>query len=156
MTRFNLEEYLGLWYEIAKIPSDFETPGAYNVTAEYMMNTDGTIKVINTEVLPNGQENSIIGTAVPVDSSNRRLQVDFFGVSDTPKSKKLGNYWILEYAYGFSVVGGPQMPSSRGPKKYLWILSRDPHPDAYLYHLILKTLNRHGYSFDELEPTYQE
>ena len=43
---FELEKYLGKWYEIARLPHSFED-GLINVSAEYSLDEDGDIKVIN-------------------------------------------------------------------------------------------------------------
>jgi len=43
---FQLERYLGLWYEIARLDHPFER-GLSHVTAYYSMNPDGSVRVIN-------------------------------------------------------------------------------------------------------------
>ena len=43
---FDKERYLGKWYEIARFDFRFERD-LNNTTAEYSVNTDGTIKVVN-------------------------------------------------------------------------------------------------------------
>jgi len=43
---FDIEHYLGTWYEIARLDHSFEQ-GLSDVTAEYTRNNDGSIKVIN-------------------------------------------------------------------------------------------------------------
>ena len=57
----DLANYVGKWYEIARIPNDFE-PNMKNVTAHYEMKEDGTIKVVNSGYI-NGIHRQIIGTA---------------------------------------------------------------------------------------------
>ena len=44
-----LDKYLGKWYEIARIDNRFER-GISNAVAEYSLNSDGTIKVVNSGV----------------------------------------------------------------------------------------------------------
>ncbi|TFG96224.1 MAG: lipocalin, partial [Calditrichales bacterium] len=46
VNEFNLEKYLGTWYEIARLDHSFER-GLEKVTANYTMREDGGVKVIN-------------------------------------------------------------------------------------------------------------
>ena len=43
---FNLNRYLGKWYEIARLDHSFER-GLNRVTAEYSLRDDGGVKVVN-------------------------------------------------------------------------------------------------------------
>ena len=43
---FELERYLGRWYEIARLDHSFER-GLSRVTAEYSLRKDGGVRVIN-------------------------------------------------------------------------------------------------------------
>jgi len=43
---FNKEKYLGKWYEIARFDFKFER-NLNNTTAQYSINEDGSIKVVN-------------------------------------------------------------------------------------------------------------
>ena len=43
---FELDRYLGKWYEIARLDHSFER-GMQNVTAEYSMRDDGGVRVLN-------------------------------------------------------------------------------------------------------------
>lgn len=43
---FEKEKYLGKWFEIARFDFRFER-GLNNTTAEYSLNSNGTIKVVN-------------------------------------------------------------------------------------------------------------
>jgi apolipoprotein D and lipocalin family protein len=43
---FNLEKYLGKWYEIARLDHSFER-GLSRVTAEYSLRDDGGVRVLN-------------------------------------------------------------------------------------------------------------
>ena len=46
VTGFELEQYLGTWYEIARLDHSFEK-GLERVTAEYSLRDDGGVRVIN-------------------------------------------------------------------------------------------------------------
>ena len=72
----DLERYMGLWYEIARLPVPFQKDGEL-ATAEYRLNEEGTIDLVNTAISPEGSTRSVTGTAVPVAPgtlSSRRLR----------------------------------------------------------------------------------
>lgn len=113
----DLERYLGLWYELARYDQRFER-GCGAVTAEYTLRDDGAINVVNRCRKPDGKPKEARGVATVVDSvSKAKLKVRFFGPFH-------GDYWILDHAddYGWSIVGEPT-------GRYLWLLTRDAHPD---------------------------
>lgn len=117
---FDPQQYIGTWYEIARLDNSFEK-GLEQVTANYSVNEDGTIKVINRGFNPeSGEWKEAVGKAKFVDEPNKdgtrtgRLKVSFFGPF-------YGDYNIIELDksyYNYALV-------SSG-KEYLWILSRTP------------------------------
>ncbi|MFX3897705.1 lipocalin family protein [Streptococcus suis] len=44
--QFELDRYLGKWYEVARLDHSFER-GLDNISAEYSLRDDGGVKVIN-------------------------------------------------------------------------------------------------------------
>uniref|UniRef100_A0A8C2XC03 Apolipoprotein D n=1 Tax=Cyclopterus lumpus TaxID=8103 RepID=A0A8C2XC03_CYCLU len=95
---FDVTKYMGTWYEIEKLPAVFER-GKCN-QATYSLRPDGTVKVLNAELLSNGKRNTIQGVAKVKDSSKPAiLGVSFFkGVADGP-------YWVLSTDYrSYSLV----------------------------------------------------
>ena len=112
----DVQRYLGRWYEIARLPNQFETD-CTRVTATYALNADKSLSVLNRchKGVSNGPEDFSKGTAHIVDAqTNAKLSVTFFW----PFS---GDYWILAVAddYSWSLVGEPS-------GRYFWILSRTP------------------------------
>lgn len=134
----DVPKYMGTWYEIARFDHSFER-GMQRVTANYTLNDDGTITVINSGWKENGKFKKAEGKARPVKNGNaRQLEVTFFL-----------NFWapynILELApdYSYVLVGSKT-------DKYLWILSRTPQlPDATLEMLLQKATER-GYDTSKL------
>ncbi|SEG68240.1 apolipoprotein D and lipocalin family protein [Vibrio hangzhouensis] len=112
---FELNRYLGKWYEIARLDHSFER-GLDNVSATYSMNEDGTVRVINRgwdkkEMRWSEAE----GKAKFVDAPNiGHLKVSFFGPF-------YGSYvvYYLEPDYSVALVSGYN-------SDYFWILSRTP------------------------------
>ena len=143
----DVDRYLGTWYEIASFPTSFQS-GCTGTTAEYSLNDDGTIRVVNRcfQDSLEGQENVAEGTARVVEGTNNaKLRVSFFLFFE-------GDYWILELGedddYGYAVVGTPS-------REYLWILSRTPTMDDALYEGIRDRVEEKGFDPDRLEKTLQ-
>jgi lipocalin len=112
------ENYLGTWYEQGSVRQFFSI-GLVNTKAQYGLNPDGSIRVENSGYYfsPNGLKSTIVGSAVPVNASNTRLNVGFFG---RPNAAEPGNYWILDYApdYSWAIVSDPSRLSG-------YLLTRD-------------------------------
>lgn len=116
VTHFKPDQYLGTWYEIARLDHSFER-GLQQVTATYSKREDGGLKVINRGYNPEKQAwKEAEGKAYFVDGPDTgKLKVSFFGPI-------YGAYNILvldQVNYNFSLVAGPN-------RNYLWILSRTP------------------------------
>ncbi|MCM8613250.1 lipocalin family protein [Accumulibacter sp.] len=112
---FQLERYLGKWYEIARLDHSFER-GLSDVSARYRLLPDGSIEVLNRGYSAQRQGwKEAIGKALPLgDGSTGSLKVSFFGPF-------YGGYHIAaldERDYRWALVVGPN-------RDYLWILSRE-------------------------------
>lgn len=74
---FELNRYLGVWHEIARLNHRFER-GLTDVTAEYSLQDDGTIKVVNSGMnVAKGEKSQITGRA-KTTSTTGLLRVSFF------------------------------------------------------------------------------
>ena len=137
---FELEKYLGTWYEIARYDNSFER-GLTGVTATYSLRGDGKIEVVNAgykESL-NGPKSNITGKAkVPDPAVPSKLKVSFFWFF-------YSDYYVLELDpdYQWAAVGSSS-------DKYLWILSRTPQMDEKVYASLLKKLVARGYDTSAL------
>jgi apolipoprotein D and lipocalin family protein len=145
----DLEQYAGLWYEIARYPVPFDEDSVA-VTAEYTLLDDGTVRVLNQGLVGdlNGPPTSIEGVARVADPvSQAKLRVSF----DRPGLDLIeGDYWIIELAedYSHAVVSDPL-------RFTLYILSRTPTMDPVLYDAILQRLTERGFDPGRIEPTPQ-
>jgi len=113
---FQLERYLGTWYEIARLDHSFER-GLSQVSAEYSLNADGSVKVINRGYSAGDNKwKQAEGKAYFVKRPDQGfLKVSFFGPF-------YGSYVILELDkkdYAYALVCGPD-------RSYLWLLARTP------------------------------
>ncbi|WP_445351946.1 lipocalin family protein [Halomonas koreensis] len=122
VTGFELDRYLGRWYEIARLDHAFEE-GLDCVTADYARREDGGVRVINRGVdLAAGEVDVAEGKAYPVGAPGEgRLKVSFFGPF-------YAGYNVLALAddYAWALVAGPD-------RDYLWLLSRTPELPAATY-----------------------
>ena len=127
VNNFDLNRYLGTWYEIARLDHRFER-GLNNISADYTMNTNNSIKVINKGWNVTDQKwDQAEGKAYFVEQHDiGRLKVSFFGPF-------YGGYNIIDLDkknYSYAMVTGPD-------KSYFWILSRTKQlPKAKLDALI--------------------
>ncbi len=146
----DLNLYVGVWYEIAKIPNRFQKQCTRNVTATYSLNDDGTIKVVNRCIQEDGSEDKVTGKARIVDKkSNAKLEVSF--VSIFGFHLFWGDYWIigLDKDYQYAVVGSPSY-------KYGWILCREKSMPKAMFQEVKQILIKQDYNPDNFEMTIQE
>lgn len=113
---FELNKYLGTWYEIARLDHSFER-GLSQVSAQYSLKEDGGVKVLNrgfSDADNKWQEAE--GKAYFVNNATEGyLKVSFFGPF-------YGSYVIFELDkdnYQYAFVSGPNLD-------YLWLLARTP------------------------------
>lgn len=136
---FNKEQYLGTWYEIARLDFKFEED-LNNTTATYSTNPNGTIKVLNRGY--NYKKDSweeATGKAKFVKSDSiGMLKVSFFGPF-------YSGYNIIALAedYKYALVAGKNLD-------YLWMLSRDTTIPETIKQEFLNKAKAIGYTTDDL------
>ncbi len=116
VTGFEVNRYLGKWYEIARLDHSFER-GLSNITAEYSLREDGNLRVLNRGYnIKKKKWQDAEGKAKFTGSSDiGRLKVSFFGPF-------YGGYNIIELDkqnYQHVMIAG-------NDRSYFWILSRTP------------------------------
>jgi apolipoprotein D and lipocalin family protein len=141
---FDPAQYIGTWYEIARLDNSFEK-GLEQVTADYSIQPDGSLKVINRGFNPEKKAwSEAVGKAKFVDPVNPdgsytgRLKVSFFGPF-------YGDYHILELDkpyYNYALV-------SSG-RDYLWILSRTPQLTYPIKQHLMAKAKALGFATDQL------
>nr|WP_180058645.1 lipocalin family protein [Acinetobacter sp. YH12227] len=141
----DIQKYAGKWYEIAHLPMYFQRKCVSNITAQYSVNADQTMGVLNSCRIANREMISSEGIAYPQNEGNSKLKVSFLppGLRWMPFTK--GHYWVLrvDSEYKVALVGGPS-------NKYLWILSREPQLDEATYQSYLETAKHYGYDITKL------
>lgn len=135
---FNIDKYLGVWYEIARLDHSFER-GCSNVYATYSKKENGDIKVVNT-CIKDGKEKSAQARAhFKNDESDRgHLRVSFFWPF-------YGDYKIiyLNRNYQIALIDG-------GSTEYFWILSRQKKIPNHIMSKLLKKAEDAGFDTSKL------
>jgi len=136
---FELQPYLGKWYEIARLDHSFER-GLSNVTAEYVLREDGGVTVINRGYSEQDKKwTQADGKAYFVDDQNTgHLKVSFFGPF-------YSSYIVFELGenYDYAFISGFN-------HDYLWLLSRTPTVDKATVERFKKVAKEKGFALDEL------
>ncbi|WP_163409747.1 lipocalin family protein [Flavobacterium ajazii] len=139
VTNFESAKYLGKWYEIARLDYKWERD-LDNVTAEYSLNEDKTIKVDNKGYnFKKGKWEQSIGKAKFVGKENiGMLKVSFFGPFYSGY-----NVVSIDQDYKYALVAGESL-------KYMWILSREKTIPETVKTEFLKKAKEIGYATSDL------
>lgn len=140
----DLERYAGLWYEIGRLPLKFEDEGARDVTAEYSLQDDGTVRVDNRCIDEEGEPTQALGEAMPDGDHPGRLRVTFLPTALRWIPFTQADYWVLaiDDEYRHALVGTPD-------HKNLWLLSRTPHVAPGVEGDYLAEATRQGFDLAE-------
>ena len=136
---FDKDKYLGNWYEIARLDFVFEK-NLNNTTAEYSLNEDGSIKVVNRgyNYIKNKYVSSTGKVKFAGNSNEGKLKVSFFGPFYSGY-----NIIALDSDYKYALVAGESL-------KYLWLLSREKTMPNDIKEAYLKTAKDLGYNTSKL------
>lgn len=132
---FDVKQYLGSWYEIARYDHFFER-GMEQTKANYIMEDNGKITVLNTGV-KDGKPKTAKGKA-KLTEKPAVIRVSFFGpfYSDY-------RVMLLDKDYQYALVGSSS-------NNYLWILSRTPKLTEDTRTIMLDEIKRRGYDTKKL------
>lgn len=133
-----IKKYLGKWFEVAKISHIYEN-NMTNVTAEYEMNGDGSIKVVNSGYV-NGKLKQVTATAYTTNND------DVLKISFVPNIYSEYKILAVDKNYQYALVGGMT-------KNHLWILSRTTQLPQYILNNFLNVAEKHGYNINRLKMT---
>ena len=136
---FNVDRYLGTWYEIARLDHRFER-GLEQVSATYSKNKNGTLKVLNKgyKTKKNKWDEAIGKAKFAGEPDIGHLKVSFFGPF-------YGNYIIFDldkenYQYAYIT----------GSENTLWFLSRTPMVSEASKNRFINTGRSLGYDVESL------
>ncbi len=140
VTGFDLDRYLGTWYEIARLDHRFER-GLSDVSATYTYRSDGGIDVLNRGLnrLTNSWKEAK-GRAYTIgEPGQASLKVTFFWPF-------YAGYNVIELDlddYHYALVCGPS-------RKYLWILAREKQLDKAIVERLVGKAKGLGFQTDAL------
>ena len=136
---FELERYLGSWYEIARLDNSFEK-GLSQVTADYSLRDDGGIKVVNRGFNAEKAEwEEAVGKGYFVGPPTvGQLKVSFFGPFYAGY-----NVIAVDNDYKYAMVCGSD-------RSYLWILARTDSLDQQVLDRLIAQAKAQGFATDEL------
>jgi apolipoprotein D and lipocalin family protein len=137
---FNIQRFLGTWYEVARLPHSFEI-GLDKVTATYSIRDDGKIAVLNKGFdTAKGEWKDANGKARFKElGAGALLEVSFFWIF-------YADYKIIELDtvnYSYAMV-------TSSSKEYLWILSRTPHLDDSIYNTLIRKASEWGFNISAI------
>lgn len=136
---FNFENYLGVWYELARFDFRYEKD-LDNTSAQYTLGKDGAVLVLNSGY------NTITGEWQKADGKAKlrgeesvaALKVSFFGPFYSGY-----NVLALDEDYRYALIAGKSLD-------YLWILSREKEIPTEIKDDYLKIATEVGYDLDRL------
>lgn len=147
----DLERYQGLWYEIARLPNDFQEQCRGEVTAEYTLLESRRVRVVNRCRTGEGDLDEAEGVARRPDADRPgALEVRFAPSWLSWLPAVWGDYQVLalDDDYRWSMVGAPS-------REYLWILAREPRLDEERLRSLLDRAEGQGFPVDAVTLTSQ-
>ncbi len=145
----DLPRYMGRWHEIARFPNSFQKDCVGDSSADYQLNPDATVQVLNRCRLANGEFKEALGQARRVgEPGSPRLQVRFAPAWLSFIPAVWGDYWVvdLDPAYQLVAVTEPR-------REYLWVLARSPQVREADYRALLERLRAQGLDVARLPQT---
>lgn len=153
----DLRHYLGHWYEIARLPTSYESHCLSDVTATYELDeTPGLISVLNRcreehTNAPEAKLRSARGVAKVVKGTgNAQLKVCFAPSFLRALPFVWADYWILAFDddYRYALVGTPD-------HRNLWLLSRTPQMPTPEREYLIALAQEQGFATESLIFTVQ-
>ncbi len=137
---FDIDRYLGRWYEIARLDHRFER-GLEQVSAEYSLLPNGGVKVVNRGFSTAEQKwKEAEGKAFFVDAPGEgHLKVSFFG----PFYSSYVIFELDQQNYEYAFVSGAN-------RSYLWLLARTPEIDESIKNDFIRRADDLGFDTSEL------
>jgi apolipoprotein D and lipocalin family protein len=147
----DVPRYMGTWYEIAKYPNWFQKICVADTSAQYSLQRDSTLQVVNRCRKESGEFDQVIGEARQIGAATSpKLQVRFAPAWLSWLPLVWGNYWVIDLDEDYQLVA-----VSEPTREYLWVLSRTPEINDQTYEALLLRLKAQGLSPERLERSKQ-
>ncbi|MEO7495306.1 MAG: lipocalin family protein [Massilia sp.] len=147
----DVPRYMGTWYEIAKYPNRFQKQCAGFTVANYSVQPDRSVKVVNRCKTASGATEEAIGTALQQGGpSSPMLKVRFAPAWLSILPFVWGDYWVIDLDDKYQLAA-----VSDRKREYLWVLSRAPTVERKAYADLLVRLGAQGFDVNKLVSTKQ-
>ena len=147
----DVPRYMGTWYEIAKYPNWFQKKCVGDTRADYSLQPNGRVQVINRCREASGELSEAVGMARQIGAADSpKLEVRFAPAWLSFLPMVWGDYWVIDLDPDYRLVA-----VSEPSREYLWVLSRTPAVDAQAYEALLARLAARGFDPGKLERTTQ-
>lgn len=148
----DVPRYMGTWFEIAKFPNWFQRKCTAATRADYRLQADGSVQVINRCRVDSGETIEVVGAARQTGpATSPKLEVRFAPAWLSFLPFVWGDYWVIDLDASYQLVA-----VSEPKREYLWILARTPHVDPKDYQQLLARLSKKGFDLSKLELTKQD
>ena len=137
--RFDLNKYMGTWYEVARLPNKTEKKCVRDVKVLYALgDKKGTFQMGTSCDLKDGTPDDYDGTGKIDKQGDGRLKLSRLVIFSTP-------YWVLATGPNdeWALVGSPK-------HKTLWILSRSSTLDPAVLTQVKSTATAQGFDLSKL------
>lgn len=143
----DVPRYMGTWHEIAKYPNRFQKQCVRNTSAEYSLQKDGTVRVLNRCQLASGDMEEAQGQARQIGGvKSPKLEVRFAPAWLSWFPMVWGDYWVIDLDADYQLVA-----VSEPSREYLWVLARTPQVDKAKYDALLVRLKAKGFDLGKLQ-----
>jgi len=141
-SHFDLERFQGHWFEIARVPRDYDEQ-CQDTVADYRLTSPRQMQMHHSCATSTGTNQEFQATATVDEAAvpaKMTLQVGSYG----------GGYWVLDVDdnYDYALIGHPS-------RTMLWVLSRTPTLDASTYEHALSLATARGFDTTQLKKTPQ-
>ena len=145
----DVPRYMGTWFEIAKYPNRFQKKCVADTQADYRLQANGTVQVVNRCRKETGEMDEAVGEARQVGvTTSPKLQVRFAPAWLSWLPLVWGDYWVIDLDPNYRLVA-----ISEPDRQYLWVLSRTVQVDAKDYAALMLRLQGQGFDLRRLERT---
>jgi apolipoprotein D and lipocalin family protein len=146
----DLAKYAGKWFEVARLPNEFQSRCTTDVVAYYTVVNDGRMNVVSQCRQSDGRVSQSRGSLRRAGDgkNNATLQLRFAPAIFSFLPNVWGDYWIIGLGpdYTWAVIGVPS-------RHYLWILSRTPVMSDTAYEQALEIAKGNGFDTSALRKT---
>lgn len=143
----DVPRYMGRWHEIAKYPNRFQKHCVAAASADYSLQADGSVRVVNRCRTADGAMDEAIGRAEQVGpATSPRLKVRFAPAWLSWLPSVWGDYWVIDLDEGYTLAA-----ISDPRRDYLWVLSRTPTVEPAAYQALLTRLQAQGFDLSRLD-----